>query len=190
MKVLFVLFLIFKKVQSHGFLCDPPSRNAAWLCGFPNDNPKNYDQMAMNAGGTWRMYPNYPNPVPKYYGVCGDYAFGKQDHAAYGIHDRGVRKVYTKGETNMVKVNITAYHKGFFDLQLCSSYPEYESCFKTIKRFSIEGTSTEGGQPSYTIPIQFNQTCHRCVFRWMWTTNNSPGLPPEMFFNCADIQIV
>jgi hypothetical protein len=181
--------LLISHVNAHGFLCDPPSRNAAWLCGFPQDEPKNYDQMAMNAGGTWRMYPNYPNPSPRYYGVCGDYAFDKQIHAAGGIHDRGVRKVYKKGQQSFLKINITAYHKGYFDLQLCTTYPETESCFKTIQQYSIEGTASEGGQPSYTIPIRFNQTCDRCVFRWMWTTNNSPGLPPEMFFNCADIRI-
>jgi hypothetical protein len=191
--MLSILFLIvfFHSVHGHGFLCDPPSRNAAWMCGFPKDEPKNYDQMAMNAGGVWRMYPNYPQSSPRYYGVCGDYAFGPQDHAAGGIHDRGVRKTYCQGSTVNIQVNITAYHKGFFEFQLCPTYPETETCFKTFHKHSIEGTAIEGGQPSYSIPITLPFIeCNHCVFRWVWTTNNSPGLPPEMFINCADIQII
>ncbi|MGZ8545898.1 MAG: lytic polysaccharide monooxygenase [Sulfuricurvum sp.] len=186
-----VFYMLFQRAAGHGFLCDPPSRNAAWICGFPQDEPKNYDQMAMNAGGTWRMYPNYPNPVPRYYGVCGDYAFEEQKHAAGGIHDRGVRKTYCSGQPIEVKVNITAYHKGSFDFQLCPHYPETEDCFKTFHTHSIEGTASEGGQPSYSIRMSLPEgiTCERCVFRWFWTTNNSPGLPPELFINCADIRI-
>lgn len=191
MKVVSILFLfLFHYVQGHGYLCDPPSRNAAWLCGFPQDEPKNYDQMALNAGGVSKMYPNYPNPSPRLYGVCGDEASGPQHHAAGGVHDRGVRKTYCAGSTVKIQVNITSYHKGWFDFQLCSTYPETESCFQSIHKYSIEDTSMEGGHPSYTIPITLPfLRCDRCVLRWVWITNNSPGLPPEMFINCADIQI-
>lgn len=43
-----ILFLLPACANAHGFLCNPPSRNAAWMCGYPNDTPKNYDQMALN----------------------------------------------------------------------------------------------------------------------------------------------
>lgn len=66
--LVFILLLLPVLVQSHGYLCNPPSRNAAWLCGFPNDDPKNYDQMALNAGGVHRTYPNYPDKRPLLFG--------------------------------------------------------------------------------------------------------------------------
>lgn len=191
MLLLCILLLLIHHVSAHGFLCFPPSRNAAWLCGFPQDEPKDYDQMALNAGGFRSVYPNYPEPCPVTYGVCGDPARGVQSHAAGGVHDRGVRSVFKSGEEIAVQVNLTSYHKGTFYFQLCPHYPEEESAFNTISAFSIEDTSTEGGNPSYTIPVKLpnNTTCERCVFRWFWVANNSPGLPQELFINCADISI-
>lgn len=185
--------LLFSGTHGHGFLCDPPSRNAAWRCGFPQDTPKNYDEMAMNAGGISIMYPRYPNPDPKLYGVCGDpWNVYPQPHAAGGVHDRGVRKMYTQGQNITLQVNVTAYHRGHFDFQLCDHYPETEDCFRTfVSNFSIEGFR-EGGAPTFWIhaPLPRNLTCDHCVLRWYWTTNNSPGLPPETFLNCADISIL
>lgn len=185
------LFATVVTVESHGFLCFPPSRNAAWMCGFPQDSPKDYDQMALNAGGVRTVYPNYPERCPITYGVCGDPTDREQIHAAGGIHDRGVRAVFNRGEEVAVQVNLTSYHKGAFYFQLCRDYPETEACFNTISAFSIEDTSTEGGNPNYIIPVKLpnNLTCEHCVFRWFWITNNSPGLPPELFINCADISI-
>ena len=123
--------------------------------------------------------------------MCGDPARGVQSHAAGGVHDRGVRSVFKSGEEIAVQVNLTSYHKGTFYFQLCPHYPEEESAFTTISAFYIEDTSTEGGNPSYTIPVKLpnNTTCERCVFRWFWVANNSPGLPQELFINCADISI-
>lgn len=189
--VISILLLLIHHVSGHGFLCFPPSRNAAWLCGFPQDEPKDYDQMALNAGGVRSVYPNYPESCPFTYGVCGDASDREQVHTAGGIHDRGVRAVFRSGEEIAVQVNLTSYHKGAFYFQLCSKYPEDEACFNTIAAFSIEDTSTEGGNPSYTVPVTlpYNVTCERCVFRWFWIANNSPGLPPELFINCADISI-
>lgn len=181
-------------VNSHGFICDPPSRNAAWICGYPEDDPKNYDQMALNAGGVRTTYPNYPEPCPATYGVCGDPVNGEQIHAAGGVHDRGLRgprSVYQSGEEAEIQINITAWHNGTFYMQLCSSYPESEDCFETISEYSIALTSTEGSQPSYHVPVKFPEgvRCDRCVLRWFWVTANSPGLPPEIFINCADIRL-
>lgn len=191
--MLFILFFItlISHVTSHGFLCEPPSRNAAWLCGYPQDEPKNYDQMSLNAGGVWRTYPDYPNRCPVLYGVCGDQANTTQNHAAGGVHDRGVRREYRRGDNIQIQVNITAYHKGHFEIELCPTYPESEDCFESISQFSIEDTSLEGGNPTYYFDVDLpaNTTCDRCVLRWFWVTNNSPGLPPEFFINCADISI-
>ena len=189
--MLFIFFLLPALVSSHGFLCEPPSRNAAWLCGYPKDEPKNYDQMALNAGGVRRTYPDYPNRCPVLYGVCGDPSDAKQEHSAGGVHDRGVRRNYRRGDTIQIQVNVTAFHQGFFDIELCSTYPETEECFKSINQFSIDKTSPEGGNPTYFFPVKLpsNITCERCVLRWFWITNNSPGLPPEFLINCADISI-
>jgi hypothetical protein len=187
-----LLLLLPALANGHGFLCDPPSRNAAWMCGFPADEPKDYDQMALNAGGVSVMYPNYPNPVPQLYGVCGDPYNGEQKHGSCGVHYRGVRRTLFKGEVHDFIVNITAYHKGHFEFQLCPTFPETESCFYTFHNHSIEGTSTEGGHPSYVIPIKMDvpERCDACVIRWKYIANNSPGLPPETFLNCADVQII
>jgi hypothetical protein len=181
---MFFLIFFLPLVQAHGFLCDPPARNAAWMCGFPQDTPKNYDLMSLNAGGISVVYPNYPNPTPQLYGVCGDPYNGEQLHGSCGIHSRGVRKVIHKEHT--LVVNVTAYHKGFFEFQLCPSFPETEECFKTFHTHSIDTVI----QPSYIIPVSIPQSCDQCVLRWKWTTNNSPGLPPELFINCADVQII
>lgn len=187
------LLFVLPCVSAHGFLCNPPSRNAAWMCGFPNDTPKNYDQMALNAGGVRTTYPNYPEPHPLVYGVCGDPFNAPQIHAAGGVHDRGVRSVYTRGQELALQVNITAWHNGSFEFQLCPTYPESETCFTTFFTYDIAHTATEGGNPTYFLETKLPQnfTCHnRCVLRWFWTTNNSPGLPHEIFLNCADIRVV
>lgn len=187
----FIVILLPTLVTSHGYLCDPPSRNAAWLCGYPEDTPKNYDQMALNAGGVHRTYPNYPDRYPLLYGVCGDPVERSQDHAAGGIHDRGVRREYRRGDEVQIQITVTAGHKGEFDIQLCNTYPEREDCFYSISKFSIND-SPEGlyGNVSFPITLPQNISCDHCVLRWFWTTNNSPGLPPEIFINCADITIV
>jgi hypothetical protein len=120
----------------------------------------------------------------------------KQDQAIYisgvlGIYDTGGRREYGRGDNISIQVNITAYHKGYFEIELCPTYPESEDCFVGIHHFSIENTSLEGGNPTYYFDAQLppNVTCERCVLRWFWVTNNSPGLPPEFFINCADISI-
>ena len=147
--------------------------------------------MALNAGGVRRTYPDYPNRCPVLYGVCGDPSDAVQEHSAGGVHDRGVRRNYRRGDTIQVQVNVTSFHQGFFDIELCSTYPETEECFKSINQYSIDNTSPEGGNPTYFFPVKLpdNTTCERCVLRWFWVTNNSPGLPPEFFINCADISI-
>jgi hypothetical protein len=182
--------MLITGANAHGFLCTPPSRNAAWACGVPSA-PKNYDLMALNAGGVRTTYPNYPDSNPLVYGRCGD-PVGKVEHEAGQTYDSGVHSTYGKGEIMDVQVNITAYHKGWFEIQLCPSYPESEDCFQTIHKLSIENTSTEGGQPVYNFQVQLpcDIVCERCVLRWFYTANNSPGLPHEIFLNCADIKIV
>jgi hypothetical protein len=60
--------------------------------------------MALNAGGVRSVYPNYPEPCPVTYGVCGDPARGVQSHAAGGVHDRGVRSVFKSGEEIAVTI--------------------------------------------------------------------------------------
>jgi hypothetical protein len=186
-----ILFLILPTlIHAHGFLCSPASRNAAWACGYPKAL-KNYDLMALNAGGVYRVYPWYPDLREAVWGVCGDPAESDQQHqphSACGLYDIGPTARFESGSETRVQVNITAYHRGFFEIQLCPTYPEYEACFTTITNFSIHDIV----QPSYEIPVTLppNITCERCVLRWFYTTGNSPGYPPEIFLNCADITIV
>jgi hypothetical protein len=184
--LLFFLAALVSSVKAHGYLCEPPARNSAWFCGHPHA-PSNYNLMALNAGGVGVMYPNYPSSCPQYYQSCGDPISGEGLHNAGGTYDIGPLSRYRPGQSVSITVVITAHHQGHFLLQLCPTYPEEESCFFTIQTFSIQ----DNIQPQYTFSaaLPSDISCERCVLRWIYVTNNSPGNAPELFLNCADVSI-
>ena len=182
---MFWLLFVLPLVSGHGYMCEPPARNSAWNCGKP-DAPINYDLMALNAGGVGEMYPNYPEKCPQLYRSCGDALSGQPEHSAGGKYDIGPLRSYKKGETIPISIVITAHHQGHFLLQLCPTYPEVESCFSLIHQFSIQ----DKFERAYNYTVQLPPiACERCILRWIYVTNNSPGLAPELFLNCADISI-
>lgn len=182
--LLFLVKFFLPFVAAHGYLCDPPARNSAWMCGRP-DAPKNYDLNGLNAGGVATVYPNYPNACPAVYQPCGDPISGPGFHNAGQMYDIGVGKTLTG--TVPIQVVITAHHKGYFDMQLCPTYPETESCFQSILKFSVE--DKQQASYNFDLPLPPDVHCDRCVLRWIYVTNNSPGNAPELFINCADISI-
>ncbi|KAL6077686.1 Chitin-binding type-4 domain-containing protein [Balamuthia mandrillaris] len=181
----------------HGYLADPPARNALGKLGC-GDVPTNYDLMGLAAGG--------PSVVSQIgHGLCGDRADGVQEHYKGGKYATGtIAGHYAPGSSITVTVVITAHHLGHFEFRLCdldSTDPMDDADQGCLDANVLVLSGTEGDTqwelpaPSanmvYEIDLDLPSgvTCNRCVLQWYYLTGNSPGAYPEEFWNCADISI-
>ena len=100
----------------HGRLMEPPARNSMWRFGFVN--PVNYNDNELFCGGTERQF----NKNAGRCGICGD-AYddpSPQTHETGGeFGNRIISKTYVMGSVIGLEIDITANHKGFFQLKLC-----------------------------------------------------------------------
>lgn len=73
------LIILVHKIEAHGRLEIPASRNSAWRFGF--GTPANYNDNEQNCGGAGQQH--YVNGGRC--GVCGDSYNGVRNHEAGGI---------------------------------------------------------------------------------------------------------
>ncbi|XP_050428452.1 uncharacterized protein LOC126838232 [Adelges cooleyi] len=200
-----------KSVSGHGRLMEPPSRNSMWRFGFPN--PVDYNDNELYCGGYAVQWSVNGGKC----GVCGD-AYNQPKprlHEAGGEYGRGIiSRHYFSGQTIDVEIELTANHKGRFEMYLCpNNNPRYEASQSCLDRYPLFVSGTR--QVRYIIPDDSRKkeifryrvrlppyvTCTQCVVQWtyytgnMWGTceNGTEGLgcgQPETFRNCADIRIV
>ncbi len=179
-----LLFIFLTKVESHGYLSNPPARNAAWKYGFKV--PPNYDVMSLNCGGRGSKC-----------SVCGDNFFAKnKPHETGGTFAKGVIvKTYTMGSTIDVEITITANHQGYFQFKVCpvtnNNVEVTQDCLdKNV--LVINGNSLRRNLAAsesvtkMTVKLPNGLTCERCVLQWHWIAT----ITQEDYFNCADIRIV
>lgn len=200
-------------VTSHGSLIQPAQRSGAWRFGF--QNPENYNDNQLFCGGKEVQW-NSENDGKC--GVCGDpyNATVKPNEDVDGEYVRNgvITGSYVRGSVMTTKVNLTAYHKGWFEFKLCPletfTTKVTQACLNqtllpisgsNIYRIDLESYKKGDGSEVYEIDLQLpaNITCDRCVLQWRYNTGNSWGCEPgkccvgcgkqENFVNCADIRI-
>lgn len=197
--------------RAHGYMALPAARNV--------QHNSDYCPHCLNAGGPWQVYAQ-GRGRPRY-GVCGDPYTGPRHHEAGGKYATPPRVagVYRSGGALVVKVVLTANHKGRWSLRLCpvpgDGSPRNErlsqGCFDKNLLWRADGrgpfTPVASGKDVYVEAYRLprNLACRRCVLQWTYETGNSctppglrdtAGLPScaastngEMFWNCADIRI-
>lgn len=103
---------------------------------------------------------------------------------------------YTAGQIIDVVVEITANHRGHFELELCSQTTETDNCFQPLilvggsheirhgNRMCV-GPSQVLGQIRARVQLPANVRCTRCTLRWTYRTSYPPGnnLPNRYFPN-------
>ncbi|KAK3589519.1 hypothetical protein CHS0354_041642 [Potamilus streckersoni] len=191
----------------HGFLRDPPMRGymRAVFSQCTNYN-RDYNMMGQNCGG---MAVQYNSVNMGRCAACGEefsIPLGTRKNEYGGIYaPKDVGRVYVKGSIIKVEVEITAAHKGWYEIRLCNKEEtmqgDLDKCFS-------------GSDSYYTLPFVDNNydtrypvtdtklytnfvklpdgiTCNRCVIQWWYRTNNNWNSDvQEHFVNCADIAIV
>ncbi|KAJ8311616.1 hypothetical protein KUTeg_010971, partial [Tegillarca granosa] len=189
-------------------MLNPPGRSSMWRYGY--NVPVNYNDNQLFCGG-------YRNTVLHggKCGTCGDPFQGPYENEAGGKYANGIIvRHYPKGGVFMdVTIDLTAYHKGYFEFRLCPhDNPDVRvmpSCFEKYLLEIAEGM--EEGNPYRFYPegpgihhlkvkLPADIVCYQCVLQWKYTTGNFWGTDPdgrscigcgnqELFVNCADIAI-
>ena len=181
---LIVIITFLHGVESHGYLSNPPARNAMWKYGF--NVPANYELMSLNCGGRGGKC-----------SVCGDSFYSSyKPHEAGGPYAKGIIvKTYTMGSTINVGVTITANHKGYFEFRICpvtnNNVEVTQECLNQnqliINNNSFRrSVDFEEWITSMSVKLPEGLTCERCVLQWYWRAE----ITLEDYFNCADIRIV
>ncbi|XP_031553827.1 uncharacterized protein LOC116290854 [Actinia tenebrosa] len=188
-------------VWGHGYMIDPPSRNACYKV-FPGNCPANYNANEQNCGGR-----NVQISLGGKCGVCGD-KYGVARHIYPGMYANGfITKTYKQGQQITAKIHITANHQGRFEFRVGKiGKPPITQEKLTHLLKSPEGSTRyylKGSGSSYeTIKLILppGLTCDHCVLQWWWKVGNSWGCDDEgcglghgnqeTFVNCADIKIV
>jgi len=212
--IFFALLSVFavERVVGHGRLMNPPARNSMWRHGYPN--PVNFNDNELFCGGYGVQW---SPTVGGKCGVCGDPWTEKvpRSHETGGLFGDGLKgRRYTPGQIIDVEVELTANHRGYFEMRLCPLTNlltiETQECFNGYP-LMVEGLSS----PRYTIPESTGKqailnyhvklpdgiTCTHCVIQWIYYAANTWGVcengtgsvgcgQQETFRNCADVAII
>eukprot|EP00092_Neocalanus_flemingeri_P037458 GFUD01040790.1.p1 GENE.GFUD01040790.1~~GFUD01040790.1.p1 ORF type:complete len:387 (-),score=70.30 GFUD01040790.1:134-1294(-) len=196
-------------ISGHGRLMNPPSRNSMWRFGFIN--PINYNDNEVFCGGFSKQFEFNDGKC----GICGD-SYDEpspQHHETGGNYGNGViTKTYVVGSVVDIEVEVTANHKGRFELKVCPVRAgRREATQDCLDQHPLSQLDDSPEFPIYETPhsLQLQRkaklpaglVCSRCVLQWTWVSANSWGDckngtlalgcgPQETFRNCADIRIV
>ncbi|KAK6627458.1 hypothetical protein RUM44_009935 [Polyplax serrata] len=191
-----IFAIIYRPVEGHGRLIEPPSRATMWRYGF--DTPPNYNDHELYCGGYSRQWQSNGGKC----GICGDaWDLPKpRPHEAGGKYGNGiiVRK-YKKGSMINVRVELTANHKGYFEFRLCPNNAPHkvgtQECLdlNVLKLAKKSTGGTYGDEPAmahdtryypasgskvfemrYNLPK--NLTCSQCILQWRYIAGNNWGM--------------
>jgi len=180
-----------------------------WRLGF--DNPPDFNDHQGFCGGFKHQY----GVMGGRCGICGDPAdaWPRQHEAPGGRFANGlITRQYKPGQDIVVKVDVTANHKGFFTFKLCSNnntaQDPTQQCFdKTVLKVVPSGedryylTTFNTGVFTLKLRLPSNIWCDQCILQWTYTAGNNWGSceadrgaglgcgPQENFRACADIAI-
>ncbi|XP_076039285.1 uncharacterized protein LOC143024375 [Oratosquilla oratoria] len=198
-------------VESHGRMMEPAARNCLWRYGFPN--PINYNDNELYCGGFVVQYKLNKGKC----GVCGD-DFREtvpRSHEAGGVYANGIiSKRYVAGQVIDIHSDLTANHRGYFEVKLCpNNNPNEIVTQECFDQYTLE-LADEPGNTKFIIPEDSKKTeyfihkvklpdgvtCTQCVLQWKYFAGNTWGSctdgstsvgcgNQETFINCADIAI-
>jgi len=211
MPLVILLAALVTTVTPHGFLYDPPARNAMWRFGY--SNPVNYNDNELYCGGFSVQWEANGGKC----GVCGDNWAdpSPRPHEAGGKYGNGViGKTYAMGQTIDVDIDISANHWGYFVLNICpvdgKNGDPTQECFDkhplmltdnpSSYKFNVPLDSPKITRFQYKVNLPYGLTCSQCVVQWTYYTENTWGVckngtegmgcgDQETFRNCADVQI-
>eukprot|EP00095_Tigriopus_kingsejongensis_P001217 maker-scaffold959_size76551-snap-gene-0.20 protein:Tk01217 transcript:maker-scaffold959_size76551-snap-gene-0.20-mRNA-1 annotation:"PREDICTED: uncharacterized protein LOC101891129" len=198
--------LTLKLISGHGYLIDPPARNAMWRQGFNtevnyNDNEL-YCERLNNGGKCGVCGDNYADPQPR-------------PHENGGKYGQGVlARRYVMGQAIDVEIELVTNHWGWFELKLCplndvnqittqkclDQYPLDLVTDPKSSKFPIPAGTAISDTLRYQVILPPRITCSQCVIQWTYNTGNTWGDcgngtaavgcgEQENFVNCADVQI-
>jgi len=199
-------------VFGHGYLAEPPARNAMWRYGFAN--PVNYNDNELYCGGFSVQWDQNKGKC----GICGD-GFSEpqpRTHESGGKYGNGIiAQRYTMGQTIDIEIDISANHWGHFELKLCptngKTHLATQECFDKhplvlaenprTHQFYVPLDSPKITKFNYQVQLPYGLTCSQCVMQWTYYTGNTWGTcnngtegmgcgTQEWFRNCADVQII
>ncbi|KAG4079653.1 hypothetical protein HA402_010433 [Bradysia odoriphaga] len=190
-------------VEPHGFVLNPLSRTSIF-----RERDRNGAQPPFwwNDTGVWCGNEQQDLQYSRC-GRCGD-IFGETHANQGGQFDKAIiTGTYQAGQIIDMVVEITANHRGHFEIELCSQTTETNNCFQ---RLNIVGGSHEIrsgnmmcvgpaqviGQIRARVQLPANVRCTRCTLRWTYRTSYPPAPdhcfnpnPAQTFRNCVDIRI-
>ena len=113
-----LLVSLLARVRSHARLMEPPSRASMWRLGY--DNPPDFNDHQGFCGGFKHQFGRMGGRC----GICGDPAdaWPRQHEAPGGRFANGIiTRQYKPGQDIVVKIDVTANHKGYFTFKLCAN---------------------------------------------------------------------
>ncbi|KFM24396.1 hypothetical protein F751_3114 [Auxenochlorella protothecoides] len=189
---------LLQRVEAHGYLAVPLSRNAL--------HNTDYCKQCLNAGGPSACSAGGSLEWPAgRHGMCGDPYTGERKHEYGGVSATGtITGTYTEGQVVNMTIVITAAHKGRFMFRVCviqdptSERAELtDECLNQhiLMQADVAGAQNAGspywydrGVGSWDMAYQLPQglTCDgvntRCVMQWWYLTGNScepPNTDPK-----------
>ncbi|XP_004924409.1 uncharacterized protein LOC101739392 [Bombyx mori] len=189
-------------VRAHGRVVEPASRASAWRAGF--GTRINYDDDGINCGGFHRQWETNNGKC----GICGDPYDDSppRPHELGGAYGNGVIVAkYSSGQVIDTTVEITAYHRGYWEFKLCTDPSNNEQeCFeKYLLELEDGGTKyypKSSGRYDVRYRLPAGVSCEHCVLQWTYTAGNNWGVCPngtgalgcgnqETFWACTDVSI-
>ena len=168
------------RVSAHARLMEPPSRASMWRLGY--DNPPDFNDHQGFCGGFKHQYGRNGGRC----GICGDPAdaWPRHHEAPGGRFANGIiTRQYRPGQDIVVKIDVTANHKGFFVFKLCSNnntvQDPVQSCFDdTVLRIVPSGedryylTTFNTGVFTLKLRLPPNVRCSQCILQWTYTVTS------------------
>ncbi|XP_013195579.1 uncharacterized protein LOC106138839 isoform X2 [Amyelois transitella] len=203
-QILVLMSCLVACVLGHGRVLQPPSRASAWRFGFPT--APNYDDDGLNCGGFANQWSGNGGRC----GICGDpyEAPIPRPHELGGKYGDGVIVAsYLPGSLFTATVELTAYHRGFWEFKLCPDPGiDDQECFDSFV-LELEDGGTKfypnRGSSKYSVNYRLppGLSCDHCVLQWRYTAGNNWGIcangtqglgcgNQEQFGACSDISIV
>ncbi|XP_050434733.1 uncharacterized protein LOC126841953 isoform X2 [Adelges cooleyi] len=204
----------YRETDGHGRLIEPPSRSSMWRYGF--STPPNYNDHELYCGGFTKQYQVNGGKC----GICGDPWDAPQPrpHEAGGKYGQGVIvRRYKIGQPFIVRVELTANHRGYFEFRLCpNNAPKQVASQACLDKYVLRrvktkdaddtfhetrfypGTENKVYEMRYSLPEGL--TCSQCVLQWKYVAGNNWGVcangtgsvgcgPQEEFRACADVSV-